>query len=283
MLALLIALLLGTPAPKVTFQQGSTGPKAVLTWNPSKTAGVTYNVYGGTASGKESATPIATGLTSPAYTDSSALLVPSQPVCYYVNAQLNSVVSLPSNEWCGTVPIGAPSGLGGTTSASLAPFSVTPLPAQCVASKANTFTFTNTAIPAQSGQFQLTIMMTPTAGPATAGYVSGPTDGVAGLSSGPINAYGSYAALVRANPQTGYFDSYNGTDYGTPAAKVVYVSGIAYRVTFVVNTSAQTYSAYVDGTLIASNYKFRTAAKSLANVALVSETGAVKTCANVAV
>lgn len=283
MLALLIALLLGTPAPKVTFQQGATGPKAVLTWNASKTSGVTYSVFGGTAAGKESATPLASGMTLLTYTDASALLVPGGTVCYYVEANLGSVASAPSNEWCGTVPIGAPSGLGGTTSASLAPFSVTPLPAQCVASKANAFAFTNTPIPSQAGQFQISYMAKPTAGPATAGYVTAATDGVTGLSASAASAYGNLSAIARANPATGYWDAYNGNGYGTPSTKVPYVSGNANRVTLQVNVPAQTYSVYVDGTEIAANYAFRTKAASLANLAVVSETGSVSVCSNTAV
>jgi fibronectin type 3 domain-containing protein len=60
------------------------GPEQIgLTWNAVPGA-ATYNVYRGLASGGEATTPIATGLTSPAYTDKS--LVDGQSYYYTVTA-----------------------------------------------------------------------------------------------------------------------------------------------------------------------------------------------------
>lgn len=285
MLAILIALLLGTPAPKGIFlQTPSGGHAAQLTWNASASAGATYFIYGGAGSGKESATPLnVAALSVLAYTDStSSFLTSGTTVCYYVKAFLGGALSPASNEWCGVVPPAPPTGVNGQTSQAM-PFSVTPLPAQCVASKANTFAFTNTAIPSQAGQFQISYMAKPTAGPATAGYVTAATDGVTGLSASAASAYGNLSAIARANPATGYWDAYNLNGYGVPLVKVPYVSGNANRVTLQVNVPAQTYSVYVDGTEIAANYAFRTKVAALANLAVVSETGSVSVCSNTAV
>ena len=58
----------------------------VLNWT-AQTGAVSYNVYRGTAAGGESNTPLVTGLTSPTYTDSSAL---SGVTYYYVVTAVNA-------------------------------------------------------------------------------------------------------------------------------------------------------------------------------------------------
>ena len=88
--------------PATTAPNAPTGLKATagnatvgLSWTASSGA-TSYNVYRGTTSNGESTTPIASGLTSPAYTDNSA--ANGTKYYYYVTA-INSVgPSGPSNE-----------------------------------------------------------------------------------------------------------------------------------------------------------------------------------------
>lgn len=273
---MLLLLIFSTPAKLGgTVMQTPSGPAVNLTWNASKTSGVTYFVYGGLGSGNESSTALnSTGLTTLAYTDQSAIVVAGKTPCYYVKASISGAYSVPSNEWCGAILPGAPGGLGGQTSSSLLPLSITPLPQKCINSATSVLTFTNTTLPAQTGQVEFSYMATPS--------VSGGTDGVTGLSQGPATSYTNLAAIVRFNPDTGYIDSYNGTSYGTPLTQILYTKQ-NYRITMVLNITAQTYSSYVNGTLISSNYKFRTPVTSITNFAVVSEAGNVGVCANIAV
>jgi fibronectin type 3 domain-containing protein len=86
-----------------------------LSWGAPAGA-VTYNVYRGTASGQEAATPIASGLSAPSYSDTGL----TDGVTYYyevtsVDAQSASPVNLtgesaPSNEASGTPQAGLPAG-----------------------------------------------------------------------------------------------------------------------------------------------------------------------------
>jgi len=79
-----------------------------LTWAASNRA-VTYNVYRGTASGHESASAIATGLSSPAFTDTG---LPGGGAYYYVvNAVNVSGLSSASNEAKATTPLDVPTNL----------------------------------------------------------------------------------------------------------------------------------------------------------------------------
>lgn len=79
-----------------------------LTWNADADA-VSYDVYRGTASGKESSTPVATGITALTWTDTAVNA--GQTYFYTITAVSGSNQSSPSNEASATVPFSAPTGL----------------------------------------------------------------------------------------------------------------------------------------------------------------------------
>lgn len=290
LLAMLLPFLLFAPkppvrsaAPLLTFQTTSTGHTATLSWTASATSGVSYSVYGGVGSGNESSTAVNTSpINALTYTDStSTFLVSGNPVCYKVKAFLpsnptGSQYSAPSNEACATVPFTAPAPPVQNpiqTASTTGPFMPFAMPVSCLVSAPSKLSFLNTPITTETGLFQLTYVETVSVNFA---------DAVTGLTSGPATAYGNLAAIVRANPATGYFDSYNSTGYvETNLVKASSMS--AYRITFVVNVPAQTYSAFVNGIQIATNFGFRTKVTSLNNVAMVSETGVQTICPNTAV
>jgi fibronectin type 3 domain-containing protein len=87
-----------------------------LSWTPV-TGATSYNVYRGTTSGGESATPIATGITITSYTDTG--LTNGQPYYYEVAAVNASGTSPMSNEASATPELTAP---GDPTSGVLPPY-----------------------------------------------------------------------------------------------------------------------------------------------------------------
>src|SRR5690348_1850342 len=97
----------------------------VLTWTPSTTAGVGYNIYRSTTSGQYTSTsltaaPTAVGCTVAAgtctYTDAAGLV---EGTTYFyvvkaVNMTNQTIMSAPSNEVSGTIPIVIPIPAGAT-------------------------------------------------------------------------------------------------------------------------------------------------------------------------
>ncbi|MDR3711036.1 MAG: fibronectin type III domain-containing protein [Capsulimonadaceae bacterium] len=81
--------------------------KISLSWTASAGA-LTYNVYRGTAAGAESATPIATGVTSTSYTDTG---LSSLTTYYYKVSAVNVAVSAKSNEAHAKTVAAVPTGL----------------------------------------------------------------------------------------------------------------------------------------------------------------------------
>ncbi|MBV8437394.1 MAG: hypothetical protein JOY95_07780 [Silvibacterium sp.] len=70
--------------------------QVALTWNPENVVSITYNVYRGSAAGQEAAQPIASGLTSPSFIDTT---VTNQATYYYtVSAVTSGGNSSASNE-----------------------------------------------------------------------------------------------------------------------------------------------------------------------------------------
>lgn len=111
----LIALLLLCPLAALA---NTPGKHAVtLTWTASTTAGVTYNVYRGTAVGVCSGTPTpyASGISSTQFVD-TANLSDGQTIYYNVSAVKGGAESACDGELQVLIPIlpVAPSGLGGT-------------------------------------------------------------------------------------------------------------------------------------------------------------------------
>ena len=264
----------GNSSTGVKFKATATGHSATASWTASTTPGATYFLYGGIGSGNESSTAVnSTAISGTSYTDStSSFLVSGNNVCYYVKSFLagnpsGSQFSAASNESCGVVPSGPPA------PPVQSPIQLVSLPPACLTSAPNQMVFLNTPLPTMAGQFQATYMEQLSVASA---------DAVVGISSGPASAYGNLSAIVRANPATGYFDAFNSTAY-QETNLVKFQVNAWYRITMVVNIASQTYSAYVNGTQIATNYGFRTKATNLSNVALVSEVGSETLCANTAV
>ncbi len=102
------------------------------------------------------------------------------------------------------------------------------------------------SIASQAGSFHITFDSTPTAN----------MDGVTGLSVGPAISYTSNAVAVRFNT-TGTIDARNAGAYAA-AVPIPYTAGTVYHFALDVNVPAHTYSASVNGTVIGTNFAFRT-------------------------
>ena len=113
-----------SPARVYYLRRGATAHNVVLTWTPSTTPGVGYNIYRGTASGQESTTSLTAGPTAVncagvtcTYTDVAGL-VEGTTYFYIVKAvsMTTNGLSVASNESSGMIPIvltipAAPNGL----------------------------------------------------------------------------------------------------------------------------------------------------------------------------
>src|SRR5579862_5551173 len=126
----------------------------------------------------------------------------------------------------------------------------------------------------ETGTFRLAFDTTP----ASTG-----TDGVVGLSYGPVGAYTSLAAIVRFNP-AGTIDAINGAGY-TAATVVTYAGGTTYHFILDINVTAHTYNAsvVVNGTpvVIGTSLAFRTGQTgilSLNNLASMTSPGSQTIC-----
>lgn len=92
-----------TNSPATVSLSGTGMHSVVLTWDASPTGGVTYNVYRGTASGGETATPINTAaITTLTLTDTS--VKPGTTYYYTVRAVDSAGSSGPSNEATAAIP-----------------------------------------------------------------------------------------------------------------------------------------------------------------------------------
>ena len=108
-MGLFLAMLLSTgahaqaSAPSIQMIPGASGPTSaqiVLAWNAAPTA-TSYNVYRGTSAGGEAGTAIATGLTSPTYTDQG---LTAGTYYYFVTAVNDAGESAHSNEAHALIP-----------------------------------------------------------------------------------------------------------------------------------------------------------------------------------
>ena len=100
------ALIAGPPAPPdppANLSATAGNRQACWAWTPPPGTGLTYSIYLGTTPGGESATPLATGLTSPAYVATGL----TNGMTYYVTVTATNSVgtSAPSDEGCCVVPL----------------------------------------------------------------------------------------------------------------------------------------------------------------------------------
>jgi hypothetical protein len=146
-----------------------------------------------------------------------------------------------------------------------------PLPPGCFTS--NVGSWQNASFTSQSSTFTYAFDMIPS---------QNNMDGVLGLSSSSVSDYGTLSAAVRFNP-SGFIDVINGVTTYTASTSVPYTSGLTYHFRMVVNPATDTYSVYVTPPSsaeiqIANNYAFRTNVSSLANRALISQSGTYNVC-----
>jgi hypothetical protein len=279
----------------VTLNYTQGAPKAGSTCpaGSGSTAITSNNIYRATTSGGEGTiggtpAPVPYATVMPAAVQFVDQNVTNGATYFYtvtaVNCSGESAMSGESN--AALIPNSMPPNPPGTPNATTAQvFDINQTPPACFNTTASSFTFSNFPMgAAQAGTFQITWSETPTLSTiqdTPPNWSTATTDGVWGLSSGPVTAYGQLSAIIRANPSTGYFDAYNGTGYGVPLVQIKFTH-TAYRLSLTVNVPAQTYSAYVNGTEIAANYKFRAPATTLSNIGAVSETGSLALCPNLA-
>jgi hypothetical protein len=100
-------------------------------------------------------------------------------------------------------------------------------------------------------------------------------DGVVGLSAAAASGFNDLAAAVRFNP-SGAIDVRNGNVYAADEV-VPYSANQRYDVVLVVDVLGHAYSAFVNGTLLARNYAFRSqqaAVPALGNLAFIADSPA---------
>lgn len=120
-----------------------------------------------------------------------------------------------------------------------------PVSADCAA--ANTASgFVTRAFERQSGSFHVHFDATPAVAP---------TDALAGITFGSADGYGDLAAIVRFNP-VGLIDARNGSVYQASTA-IPYSAGVTRAIRLDVDLVSRTYSAWVDGQLLADRFSFR--------------------------
>ncbi|MES2659894.1 MAG: choice-of-anchor tandem repeat GloVer-containing protein [Verrucomicrobiota bacterium] len=110
----------------------------------------------------------------------------------------------------------------------------------------STAAWQNTSIGLKNASFSLAFKITPNAASM---------DGVTGLALGNAGQYEDLACALRLSPN-GYFDAISGSGYQKKNT-LNYVVGHDYSVVLTVNLVARTYSATVDGIIVAENYPFR--------------------------
>jgi hypothetical protein len=123
----------------------------------------------------------------------------------------------------------------------------------------------------QSGTFQVSFEATPQVALS---------DALTGLSLGTAGSYRDLAAIVRFNP-SGFMDARNGDRYEA-VSNIAYSAGVTRLIHMSVDLLRRTYSASVDGQLLARDFAFRSEQSSaLALDALatkVDEGGALAVC-----
>jgi hypothetical protein len=110
-------------------------------------------------------------------------------------------------------------------------------------------------------------------------------DALIGLASSSPSTYGDLAAILRFNSD-GFVDARDGDVYRA-SQRISYTANHLYTAVFLVNLERGTYSAWLDdpagnaGTLVASDYRFRTeqaGTRSLGTVGQKADAGVFRTC-----
>ncbi|HEX3773848.1 MAG TPA: hypothetical protein VHV51_05240 [Polyangiaceae bacterium] len=123
--------------------------------------------------------------------------------------------------------------------------------------------FVNTAFPTESVFSVTSFTATPNANDI---------DGEIGLSAASASSFNDLAAIVRFNP-SGTIDVRNGDVY-TADTSIPYSAGTSYQFHILTDVVGHSYSVFLNETLIAENYAFRTQqanVASLANWAMTSD------------
>ena len=116
----------------------------------------------------------------------------------------------------------------------------------------------------------------PVFGGATVQWLMTPTvelmDGYAALTGATVvTEHGDNAIIVRTNNE-GFFDARHGDHYQADT-RIPYVAGAAYPVKIQFDTLARTYSVWVNGTPLATDYPFRTLAEPVTQLTVWHSVG----------
>ncbi len=116
----------------------------------------------------------------------------------------------------------------------------------------------------------------PVFGPSTIEWIMTPAadkqDGYVALTGATVvTEHGDNAIIVRTNNE-GYFDARHGDHYQADA-RIPYVPGAAYPVKVDFDTRARTYSVWVAGKLLATDYPFRTMAEPVTQLTVWHSAG----------
>lgn len=140
----------------------------------------------------------------------------------------------------------------------------------CKTASAAMTAWQNTPFDPQSGGFAIEFDATP---------YGANLDAVVGVADGAANSFADVAAIVRFNTN-GTIDARNGDSYSAANA-IPYAASSTYRVRLEVNVPAHTYSASVNGQVLAENFAFRTESQGVGSLdrwTVGSASGALRAC-----
>jgi hypothetical protein len=142
----------------------------------------------------------------------------------------------------------------GTVTVTVAP----PAPPPCTLVPANVWT--NLTFPTQTANFEIVFTVTPSAAKF---------DGLVALSAAKASTDNG-TSVPTLFGETGYVQMLNGAFPYPASTAAPYVAAGTYTETLDVNITAQNYNGYVNGTLVASNYAFRSAAGKVSSLGFLS-------------
>jgi hypothetical protein len=172
----------------------------------------------------------------------------------------DTVTAQPSGTACANVVIVSPTSITATCPDGTVTVTVTapPPPPSCTLVPANVWT----AIPfaAQTANFEIVYTVTPSAAKF---------DGLIGLSAAKATTDNGTSVPVLFG-STGYVQMMNGAFPYPASTAVPYAPAGTYTVKLDVNLTSQNYNGYVNGTQVATNYAFRSAAGAAASLGFLS-------------